>query len=59
VLDRYPGFHESAVALGVTYYSLGRIDDAIREWEGILDADPGCEQARMYLRLVGRENDAP
>jgi len=53
VLDRHPGYRDSAIALGVTYYSLGRIDDAIREWRAVIEDDPDCEQASMYLRMVG------
>ena len=38
----------------MTLYTLGRTDDAIAEWEAVLAKDPTREDAKMYLRLVGR-----
>ena len=43
---------ESHVQLGLTYYSIGRTPDAIREWEAVLEREPSREDAQMYLRLV-------
>ena len=43
---------ETQIQLGLTYYSLGRTPEAIREWEAVRERDPGREEALMYLRLV-------
>ena len=48
---------ESQVQLGLTYYSLGRTPEAIREWEAVRERDPSRHEALMYLRLVwGRDH---
>jgi tetratricopeptide (TPR) repeat protein len=54
VLLAHPGFLDAAVQLGVTLYSLGRVEDAAREWEAVLAEHSECEDARMYLRMIGR-----
>jgi cytochrome c-type biogenesis protein CcmH/NrfG len=41
------------VQLGLTYWSLGRTEQAIAEWQRVLSAEPERADARMYLRLVG------
>ena len=48
---------ESRVQLGLTYYSLGRTPAAVAEWGAVLERDPGCDDARMYLRLVRDPKD--
>ena len=50
-----PAFLEAAVQLGLTYWSLGRGEQAIAEWQRVLSAEPSREDARMYLRLIGAE----
>jgi len=40
------------VQLGFCLYTLGRTDEAKREWLGVCARDPDREDARMYLRLV-------
>ena len=54
VLRNHPTFHEAAVQLGVTFYSLGRADEAATEWEAVLAKDSEREDAKMYLRMIGR-----
>ncbi len=54
VLRNHPTFHEATVQLGLTFYSLGRTDEAAKEWEAVVAADPGREDAKMYLRMIGR-----
>jgi len=39
------------VNIGVTLYSLGRKDEARREWESVLADDPDNKSARMYLEM--------
>lgn len=53
VLRANPSFLASKVQLGLTFYSMGRVGEARDEWEAALGLDPGCDDARMYLRLVG------
>ncbi len=54
VLRVHPGFCDAAVQLGVTLYSLGRTEEAASEWETVLAEHPEREDARMYLRMIGR-----
>lgn len=52
VLRAAPDHLASAVQLGVTYYGMGRVDDAIQQWTSALASDAGRADARLYLRLV-------
>jgi tetratricopeptide (TPR) repeat protein len=54
VLRNHPKFHEATVQLGLTFYSLGRTDEAAKEWEAVLAEDAEREDAKMYLRMIGR-----
>ncbi len=54
VLRSHPGFCDSIVQLGVTLYSLGRSEEAATEWESVLAEYPDREDARMYLRMIGK-----
>lgn len=54
VLRNHPKFHEATVQVGLTFYSLGRTDEAAKEWESVLAEDADREDAKMYLRMVGR-----
>ena len=54
---RQPGLPRGAVQLGLTYWSLGRSEQAIAEWRRVLEAEPERDDARMYLRLVGAGRD--
>jgi tetratricopeptide (TPR) repeat protein len=54
VLRSHPGFCDSTVQLGVTLYSLGRSEEAATEWESVLAEHPDREDARMYLRMIGK-----
>ncbi|MBW2716013.1 MAG: tetratricopeptide repeat protein [Deltaproteobacteria bacterium] len=54
VLRSHPGFCDSIVQLGVTLYSLGRSEEAAIEWESVLTEHPDREDARMYLRMIGK-----
>jgi tetratricopeptide (TPR) repeat protein len=54
VLRGNSDFAEASVQRGLTLYTLGRTDDAITAWEGVLEKDPTRVDATMYLRLVGR-----
>ena len=54
-----PDLLAASVQLGVTYYSLGRTEDALREWQHVLARDASREDARTYLRLVRSAAGAP
>lgn len=43
---------------GLTYYGLGRVDDALEVWRRVLLLDPANQRAREYIRFV-QENWAP
>jgi hypothetical protein len=52
-VQRYhPEYAEAGVQAGLTLYSLGRAEEAVREWEAVLQRDPVHREAQMYLRLV-------
>lgn len=44
-------YHAAHVQLGVTYYSLGKLAEAKKEWNTVCQKDAKNELARMYLRL--------
>jgi len=52
VKNKKPAYSPARIQLGVLLYSLGRQEDALREWREILENDPDNEKAKMYLRLV-------
>jgi len=49
-----PDLLDAAVQTGLTFYTLGRGEEAIAEWRGVLERDRTREDARMYLRMVAR-----
>ena len=52
ILRANPGYLDAAVQLGLTFYTLGRCDEARAEWTSVLGRDPSREDARMYLRML-------
>ncbi len=54
-----PDYLPARVSLGVTLFSLDRLDDAIDEWEQVLKHDPANKTAAVYLRMVRADKDAP
>lgn len=53
-----PRFVPARVSLGVTLYSLGRIEEALHEWETALELDPENKAARVYLQMIRDEAGA-
>ncbi len=53
---RAPEHAPARVALGLTYYRLGRRDDAEAAWRKALSLDPNQRPAEVYLRML--EGDA-
>lgn len=49
-----PDFLDAAVQAGLTWYSMGRSEQAVELWREVLDRDPEREDARMYLRMLRR-----
>jgi tetratricopeptide (TPR) repeat protein len=49
-----PDLLDAAVQAGLTLYTLGRSEEALAEWRGVLERDRTREDARMYLRMVTR-----
>jgi tetratricopeptide (TPR) repeat protein len=58
VLRAAPDQLASAVQLGVTYYGMGRVDEAIQLWTSALASDAGRADASLYLRLVKARSPA-
>lgn len=48
---RDPNYIPGRLALGLHYYSLGKVIEAQNEWHNILKKDPANKEARMYLTL--------
>lgn len=46
-----PNYVPGRLALGLHYYSLGKIIEAQNEWHNILKKEPANKEARMYLTL--------
>ena len=53
-----PDYLDAQIQLGLTYYTLGRTEDAMSQWEQTLQRDPSRDDARMFGRLV-RAGRAP
>jgi len=47
-----PLFVPALLQLGLTYYGLGRHQEAAGEWEEAVRLDPENKSAKMYLRMV-------
>jgi tetratricopeptide (TPR) repeat protein len=54
-----PKFIPARVALGLVLFSLGRRDDAIREWEAVLAMEPTHKAAAVYLHMVRDDSVQP
>jgi len=49
-----PNYIPGLVKLGLTYYSQGKMIEALREWERVLDIDPNHSETLMYLEMAQR-----
>lgn len=47
-----PNYTPALIQLGLLFYSQGRVLDAIREWEVVLNRDPQNQEAQMYLKMA-------
>jgi len=52
VIRGNPSYVDAYIQLGLTYYSLGRPQEAIEQWQAALSRDASKSRARMYLQLV-------
>lgn len=52
--NRFPTFSKGRMMLGRIYYSMGNMLKANREWKGVLEFEPGNEEATNYLQIVER-----
>jgi len=59
VCEANPDFLAASVQLGLTQFSLGRGDEALRTWQAVLARDAGREDARRYIRMVQGVRPAP
>jgi tetratricopeptide (TPR) repeat protein len=48
----HPALLDAGVQLGLTYWTLGRGEQAIEEWQAVLERDPTREDARSYVRML-------
>jgi lipoprotein NlpI len=51
-----PDYAPARIHLGVTLFSLGRVDAALAEWQAVLATDPTNKSAQLYLRMVSDEH---
>ena len=54
-----PSYLPARISLGVAYFTQEKHDDARREWEDVLEADPDNVTARMYTRMLDQIDAAP
>lgn len=59
LLATNPNYLPGCVHYGISLYSAGRKDDAIRVWEDVLATAPGHKSAEMYLNLVRDVQGSP
>lgn len=57
ILDARPELVASRVQQGLTWYGIGRLDEARRAWREVLVLDPTRREAAMYLRLIDGADD--
>lgn len=50
--DRHPRYLPARLSLGVTLLALGRLDEAVSEWQEILKLEPEHTRARFYLQMA-------
>ena len=55
IMEDRPGFVSARVHLGVTLYSMGKTELALKEWNEVLSLDPGNKSCQMYINLVKEE----
>ena len=47
-----PDYIPALIKLGLSYYAQGKMIEAVREWEKVLDMDPHHSEALMYLEMA-------
>lgn len=50
--DRHPTYIPARLGLGMAFLVLERVDEAISEWETILQQDPTNQRAKLYLQMA-------
>jgi len=54
LLKDNPAYIPGLIKLGLSYYSQGRMIEALREWEKVLDIEAKHPEAMMYLEMAQR-----
>ncbi len=57
-INEQPGYLNARYNLGNTLADLGRLDEAIAEFEAVVAADPGDAKARQHLEIARRMREA-
>lgn len=52
LLVQKPDYIPGLIKLGLAYYTNGKMIEALREWEKVLDIEPSHSEARMYLEMA-------
>jgi tetratricopeptide (TPR) repeat protein len=52
ILTANPGYVPARLAKGLTFYALGRRDEAASEWRAVLAAEPEHRAAKAYLAMA-------
>lgn len=52
VLKSNISYSPALIQLGITYYAMGKTNEAKKSWNDVLKQDPENEYAKMYLRLI-------
>lgn len=52
LIKEYPQFIPARIKLGVIYYNLNNIAEAVEQWEAVLLRDPNHTEATRYLKMA-------
>jgi tetratricopeptide (TPR) repeat protein len=56
LLDR-PEYLTARLQLGVCFYSMGKLEEAMQQWTQVTQQDPNNASAAMYTRMVHADRD--
>jgi len=54
-LQDKPDYLPARIQLGVCFYAMHRLKDALEQWQVVLNVDPNNTRALMYIKLASKE----
>lgn len=52
LIREYPQFLPARMKLGILYYNMNNLAEAVEQWEALLARDPSHAEAKKYLRMA-------